>query len=281
MGRMKQFDFSSALTAVRQQIGNARPLWALVLGSGWSVVLERFGSAHIMAYADIPGLGQAGVQGHAGELHIVEINGRVGLIFAGRRHLYEGIGFGPIATPVYIAKSLGAETLLLTNAAGGIRPGLAPGDLMLLDDHINMMGQSPLGGEHDAFWGPRFPDQSTVYDPALRQTLASVAESVGHHLDHGVYLATSGPTYETPAEIRAYATMGADAVGMSTVPEAILGNAAGMRVGGISCITNFAAGVADQALDHDEVLQVTEKAKPRMGDVLAAICRHLSEPPPA
>ncbi len=273
---MNSEEHSAAAERVRDHIGDIRPDWALVLGSGWSVVLDTFTTVQEMAYADIPGLGQAGVQGHAGRLHVVSLEDSHGLVFAGRRHVYEGIGFGPIATPIYIAKSLGVTSLLLTNAAGGINPDYVPGDLMIIEDHINMMGQNPLVGPHDPFWGPRFPDQSTVYDPEIRTLMHSAAAASGHDIKQGTYLATLGPTYETPAEIRAFHHLGADAVGMSTVPEAMLANAAGLRVGGISCITNFAAGVSDQPLAHDEVLDVTEQAKPRMGEVLTSICRQVA-----
>lgn len=273
---MNTDDHSAATDLVRDRFGDVRPDWALILGSGWSVVLDAFTTVKEIAYTDIPGLGQAGVRGHAGRLHLVSVEGAHGLVFAGRRHVYEGIGFGPIATPIYIAKSLGATSLLLTNAAGGINPDYVPGDLMIIEDHINMMGLNPLVGPHNPFWGPRFPDQSTVYDPGLRDTMHSAAAACGHTLKRGTYLATMGPTYETPAEVRAFHQLGADAVGMSTVPEAMLGNAAGLRVGGISCITNFAAGVSDQPLAHDEVLDVTEQAKPRMAEVLASICREVA-----
>ncbi|MDA1043808.1 MAG: purine-nucleoside phosphorylase [Verrucomicrobia bacterium] len=266
---------------VRQHFGDVKPSWAMILGSGWSVVLETFAAKQILPYDDIPGMGQARVQGHAGSLYLVEVGKSLGFIFAGRRHLYEGEGFTPIATPIYIAKSFGIHALLLTNAAGGINPDYHPGDLMVIDDHINMMGQSPLVGAHDPFWGPRFPDQTAVYNPKLRSLLDIAAKQSGHTLKHGIYLATLGPTYETPAEIRAYRQLGADAVGMSTIPEAILAHAAGMHVAGLSCITNLAAGVSDQALAHEEVLHVTEQVKPKMSAILGAVCQHLANLPPA
>ncbi len=276
---MNPQDFITAYDAVRRAFGDVHPSWALILGSGWSAALETLGTSPPLSYSEIPGLGGVAVHGHAGELHLVDVADSKGLVFAGRRHAYEGLGFSPIATPIFIAKSMGVQSLLLTNAAGGIHADFVPGDLMLIEDHINMMAQNPLVGAHEAFWGPRFPDQSAVYDPALRALIDTAAQKTGQALKRGTYLATLGPCYETPAEIRAYRHLGADAVGMSTVPEAILAHAAGLRVAGLSCITNFAAGVSETPLSHDEVLAVTEKAKPRMAALLSAICAQLARLP--
>jgi purine-nucleoside phosphorylase len=161
-------------------------------------------------------------------------------------------------------KRLGVSTVLLTNAAGGLCPDFNPGDLMAVTDHINMLGSSPLVGSHDEFWGPRFPDQSAVYDAELRQRLSRAADEVPVTLLQGVYLATTGPTYETPAEIRAFRALGADAVGMSTVPEAILANSCGLKVAAVSCITNLAAGISGHALSHEEVTEAAAGAMPGM-----------------
>ena len=175
-----------------------------------------------------------------------------------------------MALPVYLLKKLGASVLVLTNAAGGIRDDLAAGDLMIIDDHINAMGVNPLTDNSDPTWGPRFADQSSVYDPELRGFLDKAAARAKLRVSHGIYLATSGPTYETPAEIKAFRSLGADAVGMSTVPEAMLANAAGLGVAGISCVANRAAGLSSGALTHNDVLNAVQNAIPAMKALLAA-----------
>jgi purine-nucleoside phosphorylase len=221
-----------------------------------------------MPYSKIQGLGVPGVAGHSGRLVWAEHAGLETFIFQGRRHWYEGVGWTPVALPVFLLKRMNARVTVITNAAGGIRDDLKPGDLMILDDHINFMGSNPLIGPHREIWGPRFPDQTYLYSSRLRAVLDEVARETDIPVTHGVYLAGSGPTYETPAEVRACTALGADAVGMSTVPEAILANAAGMKVAGISCITNYAAGILDQPLSHEEVTQATATAMPRMKTLL-------------
>jgi purine-nucleoside phosphorylase len=240
----------------------------LILGSGWSDIAEAFPVITELPYERIPCMGTPGVAGHKGRLLLVEAGTERALIFQGRRHWYEGLGWEPIALPIYVALQAGAKEILLTNAAGGINPQLVPGDLMLITDHINQMGANPLVGAHDNTWGPRFPDQSTVYTRVLQAAILQAGKALGQHMHQGVYLATSGPIYETPAEIRMFRMMGADAVGMSTVPEALLANAAGMQVAAISCITNHAAGVMDAPLAHEEVLAATRKAMPVMKAIL-------------
>lgn len=266
----------TALAHVRATWPAARPAAGLVLGSGWSEVVEAFSIRATMPYETIPGLGKTGVVGHAGRLVWAESAGIETLIFQGRRHFYEGVGWTPIALPIFLLKSLGATRVLLTNAAGGVREDLTPGKLMILEDHLNFLGSNPLAGPHDPFWGPRFPDQSTVYDLRLRDALARAGAAVGEKLARGIYLADSGPTYESPAEIRAFRTLGADAVGMSTVPEALLAYAAGLRVAGLSCITNCAAGISKHPLSHEEVTAATTAAMARMKDVLLAFWQELA-----
>lgn len=253
---------------VRENLSGCAPRCALILGSGWGVAASDFPVLESLDYSEIPHLGSTQVKGHSGRLVLTEIGGMEILAFHGRRHWYEGIGWEPIALPVYVSAKLGIETIVLTNAGGGSREDLVPGDLMVIDDHINAMGCNPLSGGHDAVWGPRFPDQTTVYDANLRCLLDDAASSTNTVLRHGVYLAAAGPAYETPAEINAYRTMGADAVGMSTVPEAMLAHAAGLRVAGISCITNLAAGISGSPLSHDEVVAETRRAEPRMKALL-------------
>ncbi len=255
---------------------DARPTHGLILGSGWSEVVDSFEIKESLDYGEIPGLGKAGVVGHAGKLAWASSAGVETFIFQGRRHYYEGVGWTPIAIPIYILKKLGATTLILTNAAGGARDAMTPGDLMIIADHINNFGVNPLAGSHDPVWGPRFPDQSHVYDPGLREKLAEAGRKAGVPLTSGVYLASTGPTYETPAEVQAYKSWGADAVGMSTVPEAILANAAGLKVAGLSCITNLAAGISQVDLSHEEVTDTTQQTMPRMKKVLTAFWQELA-----
>ncbi len=244
------------------------PQCGMILGSGWGEVVEAFNIYKTIPYESIPGLGKTGVVGHSGRLVWGESAGIEALIFQGRRHYYEGVGWTPVALPVYLLKSFGASTVMLTNAAGGIRADLKPGSLMILDDHINAMAANPLLGPHDPIWGARFPDQSEVYDAKLRKLLQRAGKRVKVELASGVYLAGSGPLYETPAEIRAYRAIGADAVGMSTVPEAQLANACGLRVVAMSCISNSAAGISKNPLTHDEVTETTKVTMPRMKSVI-------------
>lgn len=266
---------AKAADAAGTLLGNPRPLAALILGSGWNEVAEAFPIRRSVSYANIPCLGSAGVAGHAGRLLLSDVGNHPLLVFQGRRHWYEGVGWEPIACPIRISLAMGVRLIVLTNAAGGIRADLKAGDLMLIDDHINAMGVNPLIGPHVPTWGPRFPDQSGIYDAALRGMLQAAAERLGTRLPHGVYLATSGPTYETPAEVNAFRAMGADAVGMSTVPEATLAHAAGMKVAGVSCIANPAAGVSPTPLSHEDVLAATSQAQPRMKLLLAEFLTNL------
>lgn len=243
---------------------------AVVCGSGWSSVLEDVEVVDRISYADIPGLGAPGVVGHAGTLCHARHAGKEVLVFQGRRHFYEGEGWTPVAIPMVLCLTFGVKNLLLTNSAGAIHPDFAPGDLMIITDHINQMGDNPLVGPHHDVFGPRFPDQSTVYAPAALRRLRNAAKQAEVTVREGVYLATRGPVYETPAEVRACRLLGAHAVGMSTVPEAMLASAAGLSVGGLSCMTNFAAGILDQPLTHDEVTTTASAAMPRMSALLRA-----------
>lgn len=272
---MNQGRIEESISETAALLEGAGPECAMVLGSGWGDVVQRFTISKTVDYSDISCMGRTQVQGHSGKLHLAQAHGTQLLVFQGRRHWYEGSGWEPVAFPVCLCLALGVPAILLTNAAGGIRDGLRPGDLMVIDDHINAMGVNPLVGPHNPMFGPRFPDQTTVYDTGLRGALDRAAADMGHPVSHGVYLAASGPTYETPAEIAAYRAMGADAVGMSTVPEAMLANAAGIRVGAISCITNMAAGITGARLSHEEVIAETDRAKPVMCELLDRFARGL------
>jgi purine-nucleoside phosphorylase len=249
------------------------------MGSGWRDVVSGFRVLHAVRYADVPELGAPQVAGHGGELLLAHHTGVNLLVFSGRRHWYEGAGWDPIAFPVALAKTMGAQGLLLTNSAGGIRSDLTPGSLMVIDDHINLMGLNPLAGPETPFWGARFPDMSRVYDIDYRARLDAAAHGTGIKLTHGVYLAVSGPSYETPAEIEAFRRLGADAVGMSTVPEAILAHAAGLRVAGLSCIANAAAGRAG-ILSHKEVLAGAKAAIPSLTRLIQAFVEQIAQAAP-
>ncbi len=244
---------------------------ALILGSGWGEVLTPDALHATVSYADLPGFGAASVVGHKGELLLMTLAGRRVMIFSGRRHYYEGCTMEQIVYPIRLIRALGVKKLLITNAAGGINPAFRAGDLMVLTDHMNLTGVSPLRGPHDASWCTRFPDMTHVYDPELSQILL---QHGGENIRQGVYVFSPGPSYETPAEIKAYGILGADAVGMSTVPEAIMAHAGGIRVAALSCITNMAAGLHTSALVHEEVLAESESAKPRMAALLKAFVEH-------
>lgn len=274
---MNEEMLAEALKAVQTHWPDVRPAGGMILGSGWSPVADAFETRGERSYADIPGMGATGVQGHAGRLVRAAIDDYELLIFQGRRHWYEGVGWTPIALPVYLLKCLGAERLVITNAAGAIAERLTPGNLMLIADHINLMGANPLAGPHLQVFGERFPDMTCVYDAALREELRAAAASTNTPLEEGVYLASAGPSYETPAEIRAFRMLGADAVGMSTAPEALLGRAGGLRIAGISCITNMAAGVAEQTLRHEEVVETADQVMPRMRTLLRAFWRRAAD----
>lgn len=265
-----------AAAFLKEQWPAAKPQCGLILGSGWSQVAETFTVLGELDYSEIPGLGAASVAGHAGRLLWGEKAGIETLIFQGRHHFYEGVGWTAVALPVYCLKKLGATKVLITNAAGGIRNAFKAGDLMIIEDHLNAMGDHPLIGEHNEIWGPRFPDQTYLYRKSLRNVMTEAAKAAGIPIHTGVYLSTSGPTYETPAEIRYYRTIGADAVGMSTVPEAMLANAAGLEVCGLSCITNMAAGILDQPLNHEEVTAATAAAMPNMTKLISTFWEQMS-----
>ena len=268
--------FETAAAALPPVFFASPPACGLILGSGWSPVL---GTGDVLArvpFADIPGLGASTVVGHAGELLLFEKHGIRVAAFRGRRHWYEGAGWEPVVLPVELLRRMGTRDLLITNAAGGISPNLRPGDLMVIRDHINTAGINPLIGPVVPGWGTRFPDQSHIYNDGLIDLLRKAAHDAEVPLSDGAYAFTTGPGYETPAEIRAYAGMGADAVGMSTVPEAMVANAAGLRVAGLSCITNMAAGISGPHLSHEEVLKQTAKASPVMAALIGAFLARLA-----
>lgn len=253
-------EIRAAVDVIRARAGDDLPHFAMVLGSGLGPIGARIESAIEIAYADIPGFPAPTVAGHAGKLLIGRLAGLPVFCLQGRFHLYEGHAPDLIAAPIRTLKALGVEEMLLTNAAGGIAPQLGPGSLMLIADHINFAARNPLIGVNDDEFGPRFFDMSAAYDPALRQRLKAAAARAEIRVEQGVYLFTLGPNFETPAEIRAFRALGADAVGMSTVPECLVARHCGIRVAGLSVITNHAAGIADHTLSHQETLEEAAKA---------------------
>ncbi|MGM9925940.1 MAG: purine-nucleoside phosphorylase [Bacillus sp. (in: firmicutes)] len=237
------------------------PEIGLILGSGLGVLADQIEDAVTIPYNNIPNFPVSTVSGHAGQLVIGKLAGKVVIAMQGRFHFYEGYSMDKVTFPVRVMKVLGVEKIIVTNAAGGVNTEFTPGDLMLITDHINFTGTSPLIGANDERFGPRFPDMSTSYDREFQQLAKEVANELNIGLKTGVYFGLTGPTYETPAEVRMVRILGGDAVGMSTVPEVIVANHSSMRVLGISCITNMAAGILDQPLNHEEVIETTEKVK--------------------
>ncbi len=236
-----------------------KPTLGLVLGSGLGDYADTLEEAQILPYREIPHFPQPTVAGHTGALVFGRKNGKTVVALQGRLHFYEGHSMQALTMPIRVLKCLGVETVLLTNACGGVNLDFRPGDLMLITDHINYSGQNPLVGPNLDSFGPRFPDMSDIYTASLRERVKSAAEKAGISLREGVYAMYSGPNYETPAEIRMFRTMGADVVGMSTVPEALVAAHCGMQVLGISCITNMAAGVLPVKLNHAEVMETAAK----------------------
>lgn len=248
-----------------------RPSVGLVLGSGLGAFADTLERGVRISYREIPHFPVSTAVGHAGELVIGLSAGTPVAVMAGRVHTYEGYSQEQVVFPVRVLGRLGVRVLILTNAAGSVNVNYKPGELMVLSDHINLTGANPLLGPNLDALGERFPDMSEVYDARLRDLAEKACMKAGVPVRHGVYLALSGPSYETPAEIKAFRTLGADAVGMSTVPEAIAARHMNLRVLGISCLTNMAAGVSKKPLDHKEVLEVGERVKSGLLDALARI----------
>ena len=262
--------YQQAATIIRQHIGDRQPRLALVLGSGLGAVAEQLEDAVSVPFSTLPGWPQATVAGHAGRILAGRWQGVELVCLQGRLHYYEGHPPAALALPVRTLQALGCRDLLLTNAAGSLRPEMGPGSLMLINDHINWAGVNPLIGPNEDTLGPRFFDLSQAWDKDLQQQLRQAAASAMVSLHEGVYLMCTGPNFETPAEIRAFARLGADAVGMSTVPECLVARHCGMRVAGVSSITNLAAGLSDGALSHEETLRIGQQAGVQLQTLLAA-----------
>jgi xanthosine phosphorylase len=267
---------SAAAAFVAGRVPGFAPRLGLMLGSGLGAVAEHLDDRVEIPYDEIPGFHKGGLAGHKGTLNLGRLAGKPVVIFAGRWHVYEGLGADAITTPVRMLKALGAEALLLTNAAGSLRPEAGPGSLVCISDHINMLGFNPLIGPNDDAVGPRFPSLRNAYDPGLRAQLHAAADALGAELHDGVYLAVSGPSFETPAEIRAFRAMGADLVGMSTIPEVITARHCGLRVAAISAVTNLAEGMGGEELSHEQTLRVAKEGAERLGPLVERFVEDLA-----
>ena len=255
-------------TEIAARAGFERPKVAVILGSGLGDIAGAVKTPLVIPYADLPGFPVSGVSGHAGRMVLGRLGGVPVVVMQGRVHLYEGMRHDDIKIFVRTLKRLGCESLFVTNAAGGLRRDLGPGSLMMVNDHINLIPGNPLIGPNDDAYGDRFPTLEDAYDPELRDRMRRAADRLGIKLQEGVYVGCLGPSFETPAEIRAYARLGGDAVGMSTVPEVIVARHCGLRVAALSVITNFAAGLGEGAHGHAETLREAAKAAANVGRLL-------------
>jgi purine-nucleoside phosphorylase len=247
--------------AIRKRAAGHQPKVGIILGSGLGEFAEGLAKKVVIPYAELPHFPHSSVPGHAGRLVLGEVGGEPIVAMQGRVHAYEGYSPAQVAFPARVLCALGIHTLVVTNAAGGVNLDFKPGDLMVITDHLNLSGYNPLVGPNDDRMGPRFPDMTTAYPTALQAQLLSSAQNVGVELKQGVYAVLAGPSYETPAEIRMLRILGADAVGMSTVPEVIAARHMGVQVAGISCITNLAAGIGNKPLTHEEVAETAHRVK--------------------
>ncbi len=252
-----------------------RPRVGIVLGSGLGAFAGQLGNATAIPFAEIPHFPQSTVPGHSGRLVIGTVTGTPVAVMQGRVHAYEGYSSGEVTFPVRVLGRMGVTRLVLTNAAGGINPAFRQGQLVLLADHINLSGRNPIAGPADERLGPRFFDMSEAYSARLRQLAHEAAKSMDLDLEEGVYISVLGPSFETPAEIRAFRTMGADLVGMSTVQETIAARQMGIEVLGISCVTNMAAGIQAEPLSHEEVMETGRAVEGRLAELLRGVVERL------
>ncbi len=264
---------------VERSIGPVEAPIGLVLGSGLGAVAGQIENAKRISYADLPHMAASTVPGHAGELVVGTWQGKRVVALSGRVHYYEGHSFTQTVLAVRLLAWLGIDTLVVTNAAGSLTPTMRPADLMLISDHINLTGSNPLIGPNTAEFGPRFPDMTAAYDPALRALALEMADKHAIPLHQGVYVGLTGPSYETPAEVRMLGLLGGHAVGMSTVGEVIAARHMGVRVLGISCVTNLGAGLGEGVLDHSHVAEVAREATDRMTRLVASVVGALPELP--
>jgi xanthosine phosphorylase len=267
-----------AAAILERRLRGLRPRVAVILGSGLGTVAEAIETPIVVPYRALPGFPATGVVGHAGSLVAGTLAGVGVIALSGRAHAYEALPLDAHRVPVRALARLGVEILMLTNAAGSLRRSVGPGRLMLIADHINLLGMNPLSGANDASYGPRFPDMKDAYDPELRRLLRRAAKRASIRLAEGVYLASAGPSFETAAEVRAFHRLGADAVGMSTVPETIVARHCGLRVAGLSAITNLAQGMAPGAPSHQETLAVAGRAGRQLVRLLTEFLKALPAP---
>lgn len=271
-------EYSQKLSEARKYITekvSISPELGIILGSGLGGFADIIDEKVVIPYWEIPNFPVSTVEGHKGQLVFGRVHGKPIVAMQGRFHYYEGYTMQEVTFPVRVMQVLGVTGLIVTNAAGGINPSFRPGDLVLIKDHINLMGDNPLRGTNLSSLGPRFPDMSEGYDMEWRQKALPIAREVGIHPQEGVYAAMSGPSYESPAEIRFLKAIGADLVGMSTAPEVIVANHGGMRVLGISCVTNMAAGILPQRLSHAEVMETAERIEKQFVKFVQALVRTL------
>ena len=259
---------------IREKTNDFKPEIAIVLGSGLGELADEY-CDYAISYNEIPDFIKSTVHGHKGRLVFAEIQGKKVVMMQGRNHFYEGHSMQEITYPIKVMKALGIKTLILTNAAGAVNEEYRAADLMLITDHINHMGSNPLIGPNDEKLGERFPDMTEVYKKSLIEIAEKCAKDLGIDIKKGVYWANSGPSYETPAEIKMIRKLGGDAVGMSTVPEAIVGNYCGLNILGISCITNTASSETSGKLSHEEVIEAANKAKIKFKSLILSVLQHL------
>lgn len=263
---------TEAAKLIQKQYPDFKPKTAIILGSGLGGFVNQLQESHKIPYTELPGFPKVSVVGHTGQLVLGRIGKTQVVCLQGRSHSYEGNGFEPVRNYIRTLRALGCETLLATNAAGSLSVEIEPGSLMLITDHINLQAGNPLIGPNDDSIGPRFLPVDQAYDPEIRARIKQLAEKANIQLHQGVYICVSGPNYETAAEIRAYKILGADAVGMSTVPEVLVAHHCGMKVGAISVMTNYATGLAATSHDHKEVVAMANKAGERLGVLLRLFC---------
>lgn len=264
----------SAVKFIEEKIGDFKPEIGIILGSGLGDLADEFCKISI-PYSEIPGFETSTISGHKSRLVFAEINNKNVVMMQGRFHFYEGHSIQKVVFPVKVMKKIGVKTLIITNAAGGVNANFKPADLMIITDHINHMGVNPLIGPNDSSMGERFPDMSEVYSKEYVELAEKIGKKLGIDLQKGVYIALTGPSYETPAEVKMARVLGADAVGMSTVPEAIIASWAGMKVIGLSCICNSAAGVSTVGLSHSDVIAAAAAAKEKFKKLVKEIIREI------
>ena len=268
---------TEAAQYISAKMAHYKPQIAIVLGSGLGGIADAVNNPIEVHYSDIPHFPVSTVEGHAGHLVIGSLGGVDVLLMKGRFHFYEGYEMKEVTLPVRVFSILGIQTLILTNAAGGTAPHLGPGTLMLITDHINLMGDNPLRGHNENSFGARFPDMTDIYTSALQKIAKEAAQELDLPLAEGVYLGLRGPSYETPAEVRMLRNLGGDALGMSTVPEAIVARHCGMKILAFSCITNYAAGMSGQEIAHSEVMEIGNRAGKQLAELILRIIPRLVE----